>query len=82
MLRNAIYGGWVVVTTSSRSYNLAVRGKHRENGACRREMHAKKVPNKVHNHAMALDDDVRSYSIQLAAIRIETVLCDCTKLSY
>ena len=34
------------------------------------------------NHATALDDDVRSYSIQLAATRIETVLCDCTKLSY
>ena len=33
------------------------------------------------NHAMAPDDDVCSYSFQLAT-RIETVLCDCAKLSY
>ena len=34
------------------------------------------------NHAMALDDDVCSYSFQLAATRIETVLCDYAKLNY
>ena len=79
MLRNAIYGRWVVVTTNSSasSYNLAVRGEHQENRACRREMHAKKLPNKVHNHAMALGDTVCSYSFQLEATRIEAILCDC-----
>ena len=72
----------MVATTSSSSYKLVVCVEAPGNGACRRKMHAKKLPNKVHNHATALDDDVRSYSIQLAATRIETVLCDCTKLSY
>ena len=56
---------WVVVTTSSSSHNLAVRGKHQENGACTRAMHAKRLPNKVHNHAMAPNDNVCSYFFSL-----------------
>ena len=70
----------MVVTTGSISYKLAVCVQQ-ENGACRHEMHAKKVPNKVHNHAMAPDDDSCSYSFQLAAIRIEAVVCQCAKLT-
>ena len=47
MLRNAIYGGWGVATTSSSSYKLVVCVEAPGNGACRREMHAKKLPNTV-----------------------------------
>ena len=78
--RNLWGVGAILVTHSN--YKLVVRGEHQENGARRREIRAKKVPNKVHNHAMAPDDDVCSYSLQLAATRIETVLCDCAKLTY
>ena len=85
MLRDTIYGEWVVViarSSDSSSHNLAVRGEHQENGACTRAMHAKRLPNKVHNHAMARDDNVCSYFFQVAATAIKTVFCDCAKQSY
>ena len=53
------------------SENLAVCGEHQENRACRREMHAKRLPNNVHNHAMAPDDNVCSYFFQLAVFRLK-----------
>ena len=73
--------GGVVVTTSSSIYKLVVCGGTRKMEPVDVKCMQKRCQTRF-NHAMAPDDDVRSYSFQLAATRIETVLCDCTKLSY